>query len=569
VLAFLALFAGSAYAAEAQSPEPATGITSPKGATTNSYMVVAANPLAADAGAAIIKQGGNAIDAAIAVQLVLNMVEPQSSGIGGGAFLVYWDAKAKRLTTFDGRESAPATATPKRFLNPDGSPMEHMAALVGGRSVGVPGVLSMLELAHREHGKLPWPRVFAPALKIADEGFAISPRLHDLLQNDPALRNWEPAHSFFYLPDGSAKPVGAILKNPDLAQVLRGVARGGAAAFYKGRVAADIVRTVQNAPTNPGDLTEADIAGYQAIERPPLCGPYREYSVCGMGPPTSGGIGVIQTLGLLQRFDLSAMGDHSAQWTQLMGEATRLVMADRAAYIADPDAISVPTAALIDPGYLQSRSLLIDPNRHMPEVEPGKLPTKGADNRFPAASPEFPSTSHFSIVDRDGDIVAMTTSIENAFGSRLMVDGFLLNNTLTDFSYGEVAQGRVVANAVGPNKRPRSSMAPTIVFRGKNPVMVLGSPGGPAIPDFVVKTLVALIDWHMTPAAAAAAPNVISFGDALLIEPALADLKPQLEALGDQVRVVDFPSGIHAIAIEKGRLVGGADPRREGAVAGE
>ena len=412
-LSLSVLLAGWAACAQAQdevSPEAATGRTAAKGGRAKSYMVVAANPIAAQVGAKILKDGGSAIDAAIAVQLVLNEVEPQSSGIGGGAFMIHWDKKAKALSTFDGRETAPAAAKEDRFIA-DGKAMGRMTAVVGGLSVGVPGVLRMFEMAHKKHGKLPWAKLFEPAIKIAEDGFPISPRLHALLSGEQALRRIEPAKSFFYLPDGSAKPVGTRLKNPEFAKTLRAIAAGGADAFYRGPLADDIVRTVTTAPAHPGDLTRADLENYRAIERPAVCGPYRGYRVCGMGPPTDGGIGVIQALRMLERFDLGHLGSKSAVAYHLMLEANRLVFADRAVYLADPEVVPVPTEGLISHDYNTARSALISPDRSLEKVEAGTLPVKKVLNLVPAASPELPSTSHFSIVDRDGNAVGMTTSI--------------------------------------------------------------------------------------------------------------------------------------------------------------
>jgi gamma-glutamyltranspeptidase/glutathione hydrolase len=566
LIAFLPV---SAWCAETL-PEIATGKSEIKGGTAKSYMVVAANPLAAEAGAAILKAGGTAVDAAITVQLVLNIVEPQSSGIGGGSFAVYWDRGAKHLTTYDGRETAPAAARENRFLTVDGKPMSHQQAIVGGKSVGVPGNLRMMELMHKAHGKLPWARLFAPAIKLAEDGFAISPRLHRLLASDRDFQAMEAAHALYYLPDGSAKPVGAILKNPEFAAVLRAIAKDGADAFYTGRIAADIVRTVDTATRNPSDMTLEDLKNYRAIERPPVCGMYRGHKVCGMGPPSSGGIGVLQTLGMVERFDMHALGQGNPEAEHVLIEAGRLALADRAVYIADPDRIPVPTDALIAPAYLKERSALIDPDHRMAHAPAGKVPVKGAE-LVPAGSPELPSTSHFSIVDRFGDALAMTTTVESQFGSRLMTDGFILNNQLTDFSYEDVAEHRTVANRVEGGKRPRSSMAPTIVFDGAGkPEMVLGSPLGAAIVGIVAKTLVAMIDWRMSPADAAAVPGALFFGNSVLLEPGLEKARAGLEARGQPVRIGEYASGIHIIRIAKdGTLIGGADPRREGSVAGE
>ncbi len=550
-------------------PEAATGRTAAKSGTAKSYMVVAANPLAAKAGTDILAAGGSAVDAAIAVQLVLTMVEPQSSGVGGGAFVLHWDAKAKEVVSYDGRETAPAAAEERRFLTKDGRPMGRREAMVGGKSVGVPGVMRLLELIHQRHGKLPWAKVFEPAIALADDGFAISPRLHALLAGDSAFAANPTARAYYYQANGQPKAVGTILKNPEFAKVLRAVAEKGADAFYTGAIAADIVRTVTTATNNPADMTLDDMKAYKAVVRPPVCGAYRTYKVCGMGPPSSGGVGVLETLGVLEKFDLRAMGPHSVTAEHLLIEAGRLAFADRAVYLADPDKVPVPVDALISPAYLKDRAALVATDKRMPTVEAGRVPVKGA-SYAPAPSPELPSTSHFSIVDAQGNALAMTTSVEAQFGSRLMVDGFVLNNQLTDFSYEDVAQNRTVANRVQGGKRPRSSMSPTLVFDKDGKFeMALGSPLGAAIVGIVVKTLVGMIDWQMTPADAAAQPGALLFGGGVLIERELEPVKPALEALGHRINVGEYASGIHAIRVTKDGLLGGADPRREGVVLGK
>ncbi len=557
-------------ATEIVSPESGTGLTELKSGTANKFMVVAANPLAAEAGAKILRAGGSATDAAITVQLVLNLVEPQSSGIGGGAFVLHWDAKREEIASYDGRETAPAAAEENRFLTKNGKAMGRMEAIVGGKAVGVPGVMRLLEMIHQHHGTLGWAELFEPAIVLAENGFAISPRLHKLLARETALKDIEPAKSFYYDARGNAKAVGTILKSPSFAKTLRMLAEEGADAFYIGPLAADIVRTVAAAANNPGDMTLEDLEAYQAKERPAVCGMYRAYRICGMGPPSSGGIGVVQTLGILEPFDLRGMGHNNATAVHLMVEAGRLVFADRAVYIADSDAVPVPSSGLTSSAYLRRRSKLLDPSAYMPAAEAGDVPVDSQHGYAPAPSPELPSTTHFSIVDHDGNAVAMTSSVENAFGSRLMVNGFLLNNQLTDFSYRDAAENREVANRVQGGKRPRSSMAPTLVFNADGKLeMILGSPGGPAIVGFVVKTLVGLIDWDMNPAEATAAPFALSFGGPTLLEQGLSTQKEALKALGHEVRVVDFSSGIHAIRITENTIVGGADPRREGAVVGE
>ncbi len=551
-------------------PEAATGRYQKSGGEAKKFMVAAANPLAVKAGVDILKAGGSAADAAVAVQTVLNMVEPQSSGIGGGSFILFWDNKAKKLTTYDGRETAPAAATERRFLTAEGKSMDRTTAIIGGHSVGVPGTLRVLELAQKKHGKLTWAKLFNPAIKIATDGFALSPRVHELIVGDRSLNKLEPAKSFFYQTDGTAKAVGTIIKNPAFAATLKTIATKGADAFYTGLIAADIVRAATTAAINPSDITLADLKSYKAIERAPICLPYRDRKVCGMAPPTSGGVGVLQTLAMLEPFDLAQMGPDSAKSKHVYIEASRLTFADRAVYIADPDLLPIPTAELLSPDYLKSRAQLIKLDQRMTTAEAGQLPKKAALNWSPAASPEKESTSHFSIVDADGNAVAMTTSIEGGFGSHVMVDGFLLNNTLTDFSYSDIASGKTVANAVGPNKRPRSSMAPTVVFDKDGKLeMVVGSPGGPAIVGLVAQTLIGMIDWNMTPQDAIASPHVVVFGNAVNIEPELALIKAELEALGHQVRIGELPSGIHAIRITANSLLGGADPRREGTVGGE
>jgi gamma-glutamyltranspeptidase/glutathione hydrolase len=576
VIASVATFALAAPAfaqvkplSEYEFPEGFTGRGEPKGGTGKQWMVAAANPHAVQAGAEILEAGGSALDAAIAVNLVLGLVEPQSSGIGGGAFIVNWDAKAGKLRTYDGREKAPAAAEENRFLTQDGKVMGRLQAIVGGKSVGVPGLIRLMELAHKNHGKLPWARLFQPAIKLAEEGFPISPRFSALLNNDRNLRNSEPARATYFDESGNAKAAGTLLKNPAYGATLREIATKGPDAFYTGAIAAEIVRTVNSAPQNAGDMTLDDLKAYKAVERTPLCGTYRTYKVCGMGPPSSGGIGVIQSLAVLEPHDLRAFGPKSPTSYHLLAEAGRLSFADRAVYMADPDAVPVPIDGLIAPEYLKQRAALVKENVRMPVAEAGKVPTKHAF--APADSPEMMSTTHFSLVDKDGNAVAMTSTIESGFGSRLMTKGgFILNNQLTDFSYEDVAEKRTVANRVAGSKRPRSSMTPTIVFNKDGKLeMVLGSPGGPAIVGFVVKTLVAMIDWDMPPAYAAAAPFVLGMGNTVTLEEGLEFVQGDLEKLGHTVRINNAASGIHAIRVTKDGLIGGADPRREGIVIGK
>lgn len=539
---------------------------------TQNYMAVAANPIAAQVGSDILKKGGNAIDAAIAVQLVLGLVEPSASGIGGGGFLVYYDKSQKQIHTYDGRETAPATAKPDRFLDKTGKPLAFHTAVVGGKSVGVPGLLRMLEMAHKAKGKLPWHTLFQPAIQLSQRGFPISPRLHQLLSTEPFLPKLEPARSYFYQADGAPKAVGILLQNPAYGEVLRRISRQGAIAFYQGDVARDIVATVQRA-TTPGDLSVDDLATYRAIERKPVCGVYRVYRVCGMGPPSSGGLTVLQLLGMLEPFPMNRLKPDSIESVHLFAEAGRLAYADRGLYMADADFIPVPVDALINPEYLRQRARLIQAKRAMKDAQPGQLPVKQSLQWGKDTALEFPSTSHLSIVDREGNAVAMTTSIEDAFGSRLMVRGFLLNNQLTDFSFlPATADGKPIANRVEARKRPRSSMSPTLVFdRAGKLVLVAGSAGGSRIINFTAKALIAVLDWRLDSQQAVSLPN---FGNRngvteLEAETPMTGLKTGLEGLGHSVQVSEQTSGSQVIQITDRGLVGGADPRREGVAVGQ
>jgi gamma-glutamyltranspeptidase/glutathione hydrolase len=553
------------------APERATARTERSPVTSRHFMVAAANPLAVDAGYRILASGGNAVDAAIAVQLVLNLVEPQSSGIGGGAFMLVHDARHNRLFAFDGRETAPAAATPDRFLDAKGRPIEFRDAVVGGRSVGVPGVVALLEAAHRRHGKLPWARLFEPAIALAKQGFAVSPRLHALLVAEGRMRQPR-ANDYFFEADGKPLDVGAIRRNPAFAATLERIAADGARAFYEGQIARDIIATVDAAPTNPGDMTLSDLASYRMKMREPVCGQYRGYRVCGMPPPSSGGIAVLQILGILASFDMAAMGPDSFWSTHFLSEAGRLAYADRDRYIADPDFIAVP-AGLVDPAYLHRRSQLISPMRSLGSATAGNPASSSGTGFGTHAAIELPATSHLSIVDGDGNAVAMTTSIESAFGSGLMTEGgFLLNNELTDFSFVPVEDGMPVANRIEGGKRPRSTMAPTIVYdRSGRVFMVVGSPGGSAIVNYVAKTLLGVLDWKLDPKAAIALPNVGSRNGPTELEQGTtaAALRPKLEALGHKTLVQEQNSGVHAIVRAPEGWIGGADPRREGVVRGD
>ncbi len=541
---------------------PATAGAGPR------HMISVANPHAARAGRDILRAGGSAVDAAIAAQMVLTLVEPQSSGIGGGAFLMHFDAADGIVTSYDGRETAPRSARPGMFLK-DGKPMAFLDAAAGGTSVGVPGVLRMLEAAHRAHGKLAWRQLFTPAIELAEASFAMSPRLARLLAKERRLRQTAAARGYFYTAEGGDRPAGTLLRNPALAKTLRAVAEGGADAFYRGTIARGIVETVRGAANHPGAMSYTDLAAYRALRRPPVCAPYRVWRVCGMGPPSSGGLAVLQTLGLLTRFDLSALAPASAEAVHLVAEAGALAFADRNAYVADPDFVPVPVKGMLDPTYLGERARLIDANRAGPKRAPGR--PAGAEARLaPAGSGDKGlSTTHLSIVDDAGNAVSMTSSVETVFGSRLMTGGFILNNQLTDFSFRPQVDGRPVANSAAPGKRPRSSMAPTLVFDGNGRlVMAVGSPGGSRIIGFVTKAVIAALDWRLSMQSAVDLPNFLNRNGATELEQgAFADrLKPALEGLGHKVRTFALESGLHGIRVTPDGLDGGADKRREGAV---
>ncbi len=554
------------------------------------HMAAAANPLAAEAGRAMLRQGGSAIDAAIAMQAVLTLVEPQSSGIGGGAFIVLWDGKTVR--TYDGRETAPAGATEKLFLQADGTPMPFTQAQIGGRSVGTPGVLRALELAHRKHGRLSWAQLFEPAIKLAEQGFPISPRLHQLIASDSSMQRSPDMMAYFRNTDGSPKAVGTLLKNPALAAAFKRIAKEGPDALYKGPIAQEIVAKVQG-HANPGSLSLNDLGGYSAKERAPLCSDYKRWQVCGMPPPSSGGIAVAQILGTLQALETrdpryalaplkpvkstrSAGIEPAPEAVHLISEAERLAYADRALYVADSDFVPVPVKGLVDPTYLASRAALIG-DRSMGTARPGTPP--GIQVAYaPDRSPLRISTSQVVAVDDLGGAVSMTTTVESAFGSHLMVQGFLLNNQMTDFSFIPEENGQKVANRVEPGKRPRSSMAPTLIFDRQSGefLATLGSPGGSQIIEYVAKSTVGLLDWNLDPQTAINLPNFGSRNGPTELEQGQfsAELIQALKDKGHSVSEIDMTSGTQAIvrvkdAQGKASLAGGADPRREGEALGD
>ncbi|MDJ0951322.1 MAG: gamma-glutamyltransferase [Alphaproteobacteria bacterium] len=533
------------------------------------HMVAAAHPLAAQAGREMLRRGGSAMDAAVATQMVLALVEPQSSGIGGGAVMLYFDKASGAVHAFDGRETAPAAITPDVFLDAEGKPKYFFDAVTDGRSVGVPGVVRMLARAHEKHGRLPWRDLFAPAIRLAEDGFAVTARFHESVRRDKYLARDPTARAYFYAPDGSAWPVGHKLKNPALADTLRRLAEDGADALHTGPIAADIVAA---AKARGGILSLADLAGYQAQERGVLCRPYRAWRVCTMPPPTSGGIATLQILGILDSFDLAALAPGSAEAVHLISEASRLAYADRARYVADTDFIDVPISGLLDRGYLRERARRIALDWSMGRAEAGTPGTRKGEALGDGVSADLPSTSHFSVVDGDGNAVAMTTTVENRFGSRIMVRGFLLNNQLTDFSFLPEIDGRPIANRAAPGKRPRSSMSPTLVFDGDGRLyLTVGSPGGSRIITYVVQTLIAVLDWGLDMQAAIVLPRHVNRNGVTELEDgtALADIAEALRAKGQTVELRKIVSGLHGIRVTPAGLDGGADPRREGVALGD
>ncbi|AWI83977.1 gamma-glutamyltransferase [Alloyangia pacifica] len=534
------------------------------------WMVAAANPLAVEAGARVLREGGSAADAMVAVQAVLGLVEPQSSGLGGGAFLVWYDAKSRSLTTLDGRETAPLAAKPTYFQDENGAPLEFFDAVVGGRSVGTPGTPRLMEEAHRRWGTANWSGLFDEAIALAEDGFSVSPRLAGLIAEDgDRLRRFPDTESYFY-PGGTALQAGDMLRNQPYADTLKAIAAEGSRAFYSGEIAEDIVRTVREAEGNPGLLSSADLALYDVIERAPVCVDYRAHDVCGMGPPSSGALTVGQILGALAPYDLAALGPDSPEAWRLIGDASRLAFADRGRYMADSDFVPVPTEGLVDPAYLQTRAELLGGQTALTEVSPGDPEWDHAQLWADDRSIEFPSTSHISIVDAEGNALSMTTTIENGFGSRLFVRGFLLNNELTDFSFETHDNGVPIANRLEPGKRPRSSMAPTIVMKDGAPVMVVGSPGGSRIIGYVAQAVIAHLDWGMDVQQAVAAPHLLNRFGTMDIEAGTGAeaLAGPLGDMGFDTSLRDLNSGLHAIAVGEA-LTGGADPRREGIALGE
>jgi gamma-glutamyltranspeptidase / glutathione hydrolase len=535
------------------------------------HMVAAAHPLAAEAGLAALRAGGSAVDAAVAVQMVLTLVEPQSSGIGGGALMLHFDAARRETTAWDGRETAPAAATPALFLRPDGQPLAFYDAVLSGRSVGVPGAVAMLEAAHRAQGRLPWASLIEPAIRLAEQGFAVSPRLAQSIAADAERLRRDPgARAYFFDAAGAPLAAGTMLRNPALAETLRAIAADGAAALQRGPIAEAMLAAIA-AHGGGGPMAAADLAAYRPAQRAPVCAPYRVFIVCGFPPPSSGGVAVAQILGLLEHFDIASLAPDSADFAHLFVEAVRLAFADRNLYLADSDFVRQPIAGLIEGAYLTQRAQLLDRDRAAERVRAGHPRWREAALAPQETQPEN-GTSHIAIVDAAGNAVSVTTTVEDAFGARLFVRGFLLNNQLTDFSFRPEAEGRPVANRVEPGKRPRSSMSPTLVFTADGALhAVVGSPGGARIISYVAQTLVAMLDWGMPPQEAINLPRIASLGTIAELEANTpgAALAAALTARGHRTEARALPSGVQAILRREGRLVGGADPRREGVALGD
>lgn len=552
------------------NPEAAThrGLDSRPAVRAQAFLVSAANPLAVQAGVEILNQGGSVVDAAIAVQWVLGLVEPQSSGLGGGGFALVYQTGSPTVHAYDGRETAPAAAQPDRFLR-DGGPMPFRDAIDSGLAVGTPGLVRMLGDMHARHGVLPWARLFEPAIRFAREGFGVSPRMHAMVAASESLAVSPEARRYFYDEQGRPLPVGHRLRNPDYARVLERLAEEGPDAFYTGPLARDMVEAVRRHPV-PGDLSEADLAGYRALRRDALCAEVGAHRLCGMPPPSSGGLAVIQMLALLEHTPIAELRPTSAESIHYFSEAGRLAFADRDAYVADPAFARVPVHGLLDPDYLALRARLIRPDRSMGRAAAG-VPAGLLEPPAHEAPLEQPATTHLVVADRAGNVVSMTTSIEAAFGSKIFVNGYLLNNQMTDFSLNPVdEEGRPHVNRVEAGKRPRSSMAPMVVFRDGRPLLAVGSPGGSAIINYVAKTLVGTLKWGLDIQEAIELPNMGSRNRATEIERDTPLLKAEatLKAMGHALRVTDFPSGLHAVMWTPEGLVGGADPRREGVAAG-
>ena len=552
---------------------------------SKNIIVATAHPLASNAGIEILNIGGSAADAAIAIQAVLGLVEPQSSGIAGGGFILHYDASADELTSWDGRETAPSAITPEIFSNHAGTLEGFIKAMTSTDAVGVPGIPALLETVHKKYGRLDWAGLFSPAIKLATEGFKITPRLHYLLSADSFIQNSPSARSIYFIQPSDtdkissdnftklkAKPIGTLLKNPEYAETLIKLAENGAKSFYVGENSKKIISDL--ADLNPKQkLRQKDFSKYQAKQRENLCLPYRAYKVCSMGPPSSGGVALLQILGVMSHFDLSTHDIDDARVIHLITESTRLAFADREKYIGDPDFINVPVTSLLEASYIKSRSELINPDKSLENITPGVI--KNSSFLTPSFSPEQQSTTHFVVRDAEGNVVSMTSSVEAAFGSRIMSGGMFLNNQLTDFSFSPKKDGIAVANSVAPGKRPRSSMTPVIIFNQDGSFLAaIGSPGGPKIISYVAQTVIALLDYDLSMQEAINLPRHVTTGKTLELEAdtKVSELKPKMEAMGHKVILKRQHSGLHGIRLLRDNsnsieiLDGGADPRREGRV---
>lgn len=555
------------------APEISTGISAKKAVAGAEIMVVTANPDATKAAYDVLKEGGTAADAAIAAQMVLGLVEPQSSGIGGGGFVLYYDAKKKHLITLDGRETAPSTAGHHLFMGEDGKPMNFYDASIGGRAVGTPGLLRMLEKLHDWQGKLPWGDLFAPAIKLAEQGFTVTPRLTEMLKHENGGFEADVEAKLYFYPDVvTPLEAGSLKRNPDYAITLREIAQNGTRSFYEGEIAKDIVATVQEDRKNRGLLSLEDLSSYEVKERKAVCGNYRKYKVCSMGEPSSGGLTLLMALGIIENFDIASWGPNNPTSWHVMMEASRLAFADRNQYMADSDFVQTPNILLLQPSYLKERAKKINITKPLLEVEAGVPPGWNTDYRRAADDAiKPPGTTHLSIADKYGNILSMTSSIENAFGSRLMVGGFLLNNQLTDFSFNPNDEaGLPVVNRVEAGKRPRSSMAPTIIFdpSGK-PFMVIGSAGGSRIIGYVLQRIVSVIDWGVGIQSSLNMPNMVHRGEKVELERSGVKFAVSMKNIGHPVLVGDMNSGLTAILFKNGYAFGAADPRRDGSAKGE
>lgn len=558
-------------ASDAIAPETPTGWEAKKAQQSKEWMVTAANPIASQYAAKVLSDGGNAVDAMVVTQLVLGLVEPQSSGIGGGAFLVYWDSKQKSLTTFDARETAPLAVKPEHFVGEDGQPLKFYDAVVSGLSVGTPGAIKLLWEMHQKHGSVKWPRLIEPVIELAQQGFVISPRLARLIERDKQHLSIDAnSKAYFLNEDGSAKQAGEVLINQEYASTLKLLATYGENAFYQGDIANDIVAAVTNHPKHTGVLAKKDLARYEVIERTPICVDYLEYDVCGMGPPSSGGIAVGQILKLSEQFPLHEWGSTSAKSYKVIGDATQLAFADRAKYLADSDFVSVPSQGLINEDYLKQRAEMINLKAPLKIVNAGSPPWETALNYANDQSIELPSTTHFNIVDAQGNVVSLTSSVENVFGSRIMVRGFLLNNQMTDFSFKHHQDGQIIANHITPGKRPRSSMSPTIVLKNGSPYLSIGSPGGSYIIGYVAQALIAHLTWQLPLEDVVQLPHISNrFGTVEFEQDTNAQqYEQQFKKWGYKTKLKPLNSGLHIIKIEQD-LTGAADPRREGVAIGE